>query len=112
MNEESQAVRTFKRRLVKELLDYIILKYLRQQSKVAGYDLIRQINQDYEILLSSGTVYAKLYSLERKGLIKGELGERKREFVLTKMGKRNIDAILNDPLGKTIFLMIEKPSKK
>ena len=112
MSEASRVLRAFRLGLVKRLTDYIILKYLKEQGKVSGYDLISQINQDYGILLSSGTIYGKLYALERKGLIKGEWGERKREFVLTKKGERTIDAILKDPTAAKILKMLEKPKEE
>ena len=72
MSEASRVIKAFRHGLIKRLIDYIILRYLKEQGKLSGYDLISQINQDYGILLSSGTIYGKLYALERKGLIKGE----------------------------------------
>lgn len=112
MSETTHAFKAFRLKLVKELLEYIILKYLKQQGKVAGYDLINQINEDYGVLLSSGTIYSKLYSLERKGFIKGEWGERKREFTLTNKGKKTIDTILSDPVGNKFFIMLEKSKEE
>jgi len=112
MSEASHELKVFRLGLVKKLIDYIILKYLKERGKASGYDLISQINQDYGILLSSGTIYGKLYALERKGLIKGEWGERKREFTLTKKGERTIDAILKDPTAAKLFKMLEKPKEE
>ena len=109
---EAKESRAFRLRLVKEFLDYVILIYLKRQGKVAGYDLIRQINNDYGVLLSPGTIYSKLYSLERRGLIKGQWMEKKREFVLTQQGRKNIDAIMKDPLAKNFLALIERVSKE
>ena len=111
MSEASHVLKVFRLGLVKKLIDYIILKYLKEQGKVSGYDLISQINNDYGILLSSGTIYGKLYSLERKGLIKGTWGERKREFTLTRKGEKTINAILNDPMGSKFLTMLRKPKE-
>jgi DNA-binding PadR family transcriptional regulator len=52
------------------------------------------IHQKLGFLISSGTVYSLLYSMERKGLIKGELTDGKRIYVLTDQGKGVIDDIL------------------
>jgi len=112
MSEASRVLKVFRLGLIKKLIDYFILKYLKERGKVSGYELISQINQDYGVLLSSGTIYGKLYALERKGLIKGEWGERKREFTLTKKGERTIDAILKDPTAAKFLKMLEKPKEE
>jgi len=41
------------------------LKYLREQSRVSGYELTSWVNRDYGVLVSPGTIYSKLYSFER-----------------------------------------------
>ena len=46
------------------------------------------------MLISSGTVYSCLYHLERDGLIKGELVQRKRVYMLTENGRETVKTIL------------------
>jgi DNA-binding PadR family transcriptional regulator len=82
------------RRIVKDFLDIIILARLRNAELLSGYEIMGLIHQKLGFLISSGTVYSLLYSMERKGLIKGELTNGKRIYVLTDQGKGVIDAIL------------------
>lgn len=59
---------------------------LRKQS-MSGYDVISFTHNRFKILLSPGTVYSSLYSLERRGLVKGVNTQGKRIFTLTEHGK-------------------------
>jgi len=54
---------------------------------LASHDVIAIISDRHHILLSSGTVYTCLYTLERDGLVKGSLNSGKRVFTLTERGK-------------------------
>jgi len=108
MNLEPSPVEEFRMRLVKELVDYIALKYLLERGKLSGYDLSRLINAEYDILLSPGTIYGRLYALERKGLANAHWEERKRELTLTDKGKKVINTILSDPIGKKILQLLRK----
>jgi len=60
---------------------------------MSGYDLIRFINNRFHILLSSGTVYSALYSMERNRLISGMLRRRKKVYKLTHKGENTLKAI-------------------
>jgi DNA-binding PadR family transcriptional regulator len=73
-------------------MDILILSELRI-SPLGGHDVIDFINQKFGILLSPGTVYNMLYSLEREGLIEGLWDQRKRVYKLTDKGKENIKLI-------------------
>lgn len=81
-------------RIVKSFMDVIILAELRK-SALSGYDVISFIHDKFHLLVSSGTVYSLLYSMERKGLIEGKWNERKRVYKLTNKGEKTIKAILN-----------------
>lgn len=53
-------------RLVKSLLDIFVLAKLQAKSELlGGYDVMELLYQDFGVLISSGTVYAVLYSIER-----------------------------------------------
>jgi len=82
------------RRIVQNFLDVIILLELRKRP-LSGYDVISFIHNKFSMLLSSGTVYSYLYSLERDGLINGEYEQRKRVYSLTERGKETAKAYLN-----------------
>ena len=74
-------------------MDILILAELKN-SPMSGYDFIYDIRRRFGILMSSGTVYYLLYSMERDGLIKGRLEHRKRVYTLTNKGEENLKTIL------------------
>lgn len=78
-----------KRRMIKEFLDLIILTTV-SKCPYSGYDIIRHIFSEYNILLSSGTVYSTLYALERDRLLTGMLCGRKRMYKLDIKGRKYI----------------------
>jgi len=91
---ESEVLKKMHRRMVKSFMDVLILAELRN-SPMSGYDVIAYIHNKFGILVSSGTVYSLLYSMERDNLIRGVWAKRKRVYELTEKGERNIEAILN-----------------
>ena len=91
---ESEVLKKMHRRIVKSFMDILILAELRN-SPMSGYDVIAYIHNKFGILVSSGTVYSLLYSMERDNLIRGIWAKRKRVYELTEKGERNIEAILN-----------------
>jgi len=91
---ESEVLKRMHRRMVKSFMDILILAELKN-SPMSGYDVIAYIHNKFGILVSSGTVYSLLYSMERDNLIRGIWAKRKRVYELTEKGERNIEAILN-----------------
>ena len=83
---ESEILMKMNRRVVTIFLDVLILLKLRNAS-LSGYDIISYVHKRFDMLISSGTVYSCLYHLERDGLIKGELVQRKRVYMLTEKGR-------------------------
>ena len=81
-----------RRRVIKSFMDIMILAELKNGS-MSGYDIIGLIYKRFGILMSSGTVYSLLHSIERDGLIKGVQNQRKRVYTLTEKGKRNMEVI-------------------
>jgi DNA-binding PadR family transcriptional regulator len=79
--------------IIKNFMDIIIMTELRNES-LSGYDFISYIHNKFNLLVSSGTVYSLLYSLERNGLIEGVWEERKRVYKLTQKGAKTINALL------------------
>ncbi len=84
---ENQTVKKINQRLIREFLDLIVLAKL-QEGPVSGYDIIIYMNARFQTVVSSGTVYSLLYSMERKGLIEGVWDERKRAYKLAEEGSR------------------------
>ena len=82
------------RRLITDFMDLIILRILRSHKHGAGgYDIIRYLQLNHNILPSSGTVYSCLYAMERRGFIKGRENGRKRVYILTQEGEKMIKAL-------------------
>jgi DNA-binding PadR family transcriptional regulator len=93
-NLEAKTLKKMHERIIKNFMDIIILAELRN-GPIGGYDVMSYIHNKFHLLVSSGTVYSLLYSLERNGLIEGTLNERKRVYELTEKGKKTIETILN-----------------
>jgi DNA-binding PadR family transcriptional regulator len=84
--DRDRALSQIRRRLVKNFMDIIILSELKE-TPLSGYDVMT--------LIYSGSVYSLLYSMERKGLIKGDWNERRRLYTLTQKGEEAIEATTN-----------------
>jgi len=89
-----KVIKKMHRRIVKSFLDVLVLAELRK-SVMSGYDIIGFIHNKFGMLVSSGTVYSLLYSMEREELIEGKWNQRKRVYTLTEKGEETIKAILN-----------------
>jgi len=64
-----------------------------QEKPLSGYDIISLIHKRFNILVSSGTVYSLLYSLERKGLVTADMDQRKRVYTLTEKGEQTLETV-------------------
>jgi DNA-binding PadR family transcriptional regulator len=109
---EAKILKRMHERIIKNFMDIIILAEL-QNGPISGYDVISFIHNKFHLLVSSGTVYSLLYSLERNSLIEGTWNERKRVYKLTDKGKKTIDTILgaNDKIRNfvTALLKVQSP---
>lgn len=90
---EARVLRDMQERMIKNFMDVIVMTELRS-GPLSGYDVISYINSKFNVLMSSGTVYSFLYSLERNGLAEGVWKERKRTYALTEKGEETITTIL------------------
>jgi DNA-binding PadR family transcriptional regulator len=91
---EGRILKKMHERIIKNFMDIIIMTELRNES-LSGYDVISYIHNKFNLLISSGTIYSLLYSLERNGLVEGVWDERKRIYKLTEKGQKTIETILN-----------------
>jgi PadR family transcriptional regulator PadR len=80
------------KKLLKRLMDLLILLELKKRA-MSGYEVISMLHMKHELLVSPGTVYALLYSMERDGLIKGSWDERKRVYRITDLGLQNANML-------------------
>ena len=91
---EGRILKKMHERIIKNFMDIIIMTELRN-GPLSGYDVISYIHNKFNLLVSSGTVYSLLYSLERNGLVEGAWDERKRTYKLTEKGQKTIETIIN-----------------
>jgi len=83
-------------RVVRNFVDWIILKELRDSVNMSGYDIIALFHRKFHMLLSAGSVYSVLYAMERKGLVEGAVADGKRIYKLTEKGEEEIQKILRN----------------
>jgi len=81
-------------RIVKSFMDVFILAEVSDGS-LSGYDLVGIIHKKFNLLMSSGTIYSILYSLERDELVKGRWTERRRAYTLTEKGLKALQDFSN-----------------
>lgn len=83
----SNSLRKIHERIVKNFLDIFILAEMHD-GPLSGYDLVGIIHKKFNLLMSSGTIYSILYSLERDELVRGRWTERRRAYTLTEKGQK------------------------
>jgi len=91
---EHDILRRMQERIIKNFIDILILAELRKGRPMSGYDFIAFIHKKFHILISSGTVYSVLYSLERDEIIKGMHDSKKRLYKLTDKGEETTKDLL------------------
>ena len=95
-------------RIVKGFLDVAIMAKLVDGNLMSGYDVIAFVHKKFGTLLSSGTVYSVLYSMERNGLVRGMRSKGKRVYKLTDRGEKTIKVVINlvEEIQNTVKLLI------
>jgi len=94
-------------RLIQDFMDIVILKLLRGNHCTSGYELIKYFHHKFHMLVSSGTVYSMLYSLERQGLIEGKSDGRRRVYKVTEHGEEFFNEIcITGQRNQTVFMSI------
>ena len=93
MRLELKVEKHLRKKVVSDFLDLIILSKLGNGGLTSGYEFMGFIHEKYGFLISAGTIYSKLYSLEREGFITGCFSRRKRVYKITDLGKQFADAV-------------------
>lgn len=112
---EREILSETQKRIVKSFLDVSILAQLRKEPKSA-YDIIAFIHTKFHILMSTGTIYSTLYSLERDGLIQYifvRTVRRARVYTLTEKGEKAIQTFLkvSDKIQRFVTDFLSSPSE-
>ena len=105
---EREISREMHERIVKGFLDVAIMTKLMDGNPMSGYDVITFVHKKFGILLSSGSVYSILYSIERNGLVRGMRSKRRRVYKLTDRGEKTIKVVINlvEEIQNTVKLLI------
>lgn len=60
---------------------------------MSAFDIIETIHERFFVLISAGTIYPRLESLEKLGLVSNKHDGRRKVFYLTEKGRELIDNI-------------------
>lgn len=88
--------------LIKGTLKTIVLKLLKEQGKMYGYEITQRVKEltDGKIQITEGALYPTLHSLEKNGELDTEseyMGKRVRKYyTLTKQGHITVDLKVNE----------------
>ena len=93
-NNGKKFLEDFHDRLLKDCIDVFILAELSRGKAMSGYDFLKLFYDDFGVMLSSGTVYSKLYALQRRGLLQGKMESRRVLYSINKVNSKNIEIIL------------------
>ncbi len=93
---ESVSVRDLEDR-VKKSIDIIVYAILLNSDK-CGFDVIKEIVQNFNVLLSQGTVYPILYELTKKGMLDSKIqaDNKTRLYTPTEEGRRFFKGTIDD----------------
>lgn len=90
-------------RFVKNDLDTIVLALILEKP-MCGTDIIKTIHKNFNVLLSPGTIYPLLHSLEKKGLLKCEYEVKTKTYRPGKGAEPKIRSLLNEHVQTSRFL--------
>lgn len=93
----------FIERFVKNELETIVLALILNKP-MCGTDIIKTVHKEFNILLSPGTIYPLLHSLEEKGLLKCEYKVKTKLYKPPKGAEPKIRGILNEHVQASKFL--------
>src|SRR5690606_6741339 len=88
--------------LYKGSLSTIVLKLLKDNGKMYGYQITREVEKitSGEMVITEGALYPTLHKLEAKGLLSVEMkmvnNRRRKYYFLTEKGKKETSSLLNE----------------
>ncbi|MBI2937494.1 MAG: PadR family transcriptional regulator [Thaumarchaeota archaeon] len=85
--------KNIRRQCVNSHLDLIILSLLNTK-ELSGYDLVVIIQKRFDVLLSPGTIYPILKSLDSHKLVQTSYTKRKKLYKLTDQGSLYLSQLL------------------
>jgi DNA-binding PadR family transcriptional regulator len=107
-NFEDEVLKRAQNEIVSAHIETLILVRLRKV-RLSGYDLLKMIRVDFNLLVSPGTMYSALYSLERKGYIVCSVNGRRRTCTLTEKGETLLQILTE---SKRLRILLNKLTKE
>ncbi|HUI23775.1 MAG TPA: PadR family transcriptional regulator [Nitrososphaerales archaeon] len=83
-------VSRLKTKVQRENLWFFILVLLSSQERY-GFELRRLINEEFGFWSGNVTAYRVLYDLEKSGLVRAELKDRRKYYRITEPGRAELD---------------------
>lgn len=68
IEKEKKIIKEAERVILRKFIDWIILVRTHKKEQ-SGYDIQQYVLKRYKVLVASGTIYSKLYSFEKQGLM-------------------------------------------
>ena len=81
------------KKIIRNFIDLLILKHLKTNPLVSGYEILNYLRQKFDIAFRPGTIYSAIYSSERRKLIKGNGDESGRTYELTNEGEKMVSDV-------------------
>ncbi|NHV97327.1 MAG: PadR family transcriptional regulator [Thaumarchaeota archaeon] len=89
--------------LVKDELESIVLTLLLRKP-LCGVEIIKAVYDQFNVLLSPGTVYPLLHLLEKRGMLKCEYGVKNKTYRLDEAAKEKIFKMLEERVRASLLL--------
>jgi DNA-binding PadR family transcriptional regulator len=99
----NENVKKLRKRVIKSFLDIVVLAEV-QERPLSGYDIVDLLRKRFDVYFSLGTVYSLLFSLERDGLVTGNMNSRKRVYAITEKGEKTLKTV-ESANGKILGLL-------
>ncbi len=90
-------------KMVKDNLETIILALL-QKRPMCGTEMIATLHLEFNVLLSPGTIYPLLHSLEEKGLVTSKKNGKAKTYVSAEDAELRIRSLLDEHIQARKFL--------
>ena len=91
--QSSKILENLRKKAIINFTEIFVLGQLKE-NPLSGYDLIGLFRKRFDIMISPGTIYSTLYSLERDDLIRGIQDGRRRVYEVTEKGEQAIKVIV------------------
>jgi len=93
---EAEVCATIKGKCVKNALNLIVLAILQDRPwGLSGYDFIGLIHNFFDIMVSPGTLYPVLFSLQKQGLVHVEFRGKRRVYYPALKGKKKVEPLID-----------------